>query len=110
VLIRLREWKEDFILYDSNLYANIANCFKRKVNETEMISSLRLLAEHGSAPLKNRDDPIAEAISLNNVGGVVPKFALNIGLPKSVWKQGSKFGLIPASHTTRLVTAEYLII
>lgn len=107
-LIRLRKRKEDFVLFDGNLSANIANCFKSKIEKKDMIHTLRLLAETGFVPLKERDDPIAEVISLHNVGGVVTEIALNIGLPKSVWKDGYKFGIVPASQSTRLVIAEYL--
>lgn len=107
-LMRLRERKEDFVLFDGNLSANIANCFKSKIEKDEMIRTLRILAETGFVPLKERDDPVAEVMSLHNVGGVVTEIALNIGLPTSVWKDGCKFGLVPASQSTRLVIAEYL--
>lgn len=107
-LIKLKNRKEDFILFDSNLSANIDNCFDDCTNKEEMIRILRLLAQNGFYPLEKRNDPIAEVISRHNVGGVVTERALNIGLPKSAWYDGYKFGLVPASQSMRLVIAEYL--
>jgi hypothetical protein len=107
-LLSLRMEKEDFVLFDGDLSANIANCFKSKIEKEEMIRALRLLAQNGFVPLKERDDPIAEVLSLQNVGGVVKEIALNIGLPKTVWKDDCEFGIVPASQSTRLIIAKYL--
>jgi len=108
-LMRLREMKEDFYSFDANLSANIAKCFKDKIEKKDMIVALQQLAESGFVPLQDRDDPIAEVISKNNVGGVVAKSALNVGLPKSVWESKCEFGLVPTSQSTRLLIAKYLV-
>ena len=102
--------KEDFYSFDANLSAIIAKCFKDKIEKNEMIATLQQLAERGFVPLQDRDDQIAEVISKNNVGGVVAKSALNVGLPKSVWNCDFKFGLVPSSQSMRLLIAEYLVI
>jgi hypothetical protein len=107
-LTRLMEMKEDFYLFDANLSANIAMCFKDKIEKEHMVTTLKKLAEEGFVPLKDRDDPIAEVISLHNVGGVVFRSALNVGLLKSFWNDECEFGLVPASQSTRLVIAKYL--
>ena len=109
-LMRLRRMKEDFYLVDANLSANIDMCFEgENFDKEETKNYLRQLAESGFVPLKKRNDPIAEVISKNNVGGVVELSALNVGLPDTVWDRGCKFGLVPASQSTRLLIAEYLI-
>ena len=102
--------KEDFYSFDANLSANIDMCFEgEKVDKEETKNYLRQLAESGFVPLKKRNDPIAEMISKHNVGGVVAKSALNVGLPKSVWSSKIKYGLVPTSQSTRLLIAEYLL-
>jgi hypothetical protein len=111
-LMRLREPKKDFYLFDANLSANIRNCFKDEIKEEEMKVALKQLAESGFLPLQDREDPIAKVISKNNVGGVVSRTALNVGLPESVWDAYGDFeyGLVPSSQSMRLLIAKYLVI
>ena len=110
-LMRLRKLKEDFYAFDANLSANIDMCFEVKDDEKEKVKIyLRQLAERGFVPLKKRNDPIAEVISKHNVGGVVLKTALNVGLAKSVWNGDFEFGLVPSSQSMRLLIAKYLVI
>jgi hypothetical protein len=109
-LMRLRESKEDFYPFDANLTSNIAKCFKNGGEDKELlINTLKLLSENGFSPLKEDDEPVSEILSKHNVAGVVMKTALNIGLPKSVWSDGCKYGLVPTSQSTRLLIAEYLV-
>jgi hypothetical protein len=107
-LMRLREMKERFYLFDANLSANIDECFTDKIKKEDMISTLQILAESGFVPLQKRNDANAEVISLHNVGGVVVKSTLNVGLPDSVWDNGCDYGLVPTSQSTRLLIAKYL--
>jgi hypothetical protein len=92
--------------------SGIQTCLKAEQRDTSgemqgMRELLRLMAEHGFAPLKKADDPRAELLSEHYVGGVVSKYARVFGLPSEVW--GShKFGVIPASQSVRLMIAEFL--
>ncbi len=108
-LIRLRRLKEDFFPFIANLSADIAMCFEEKIEQNVLVNTLKLLAEVGFVPLKKRNDPVAEVLSKNNVAGVVMQTSLNVGLPKSAWDDGCKYGLVPYSQSTRLLIAEYLI-
>ena len=98
--------KNDKKLYfDSNLYENIQNCFDSElINENEMITTLRLLAETGFVPLQRRNDPIAQIISDNKVGGIIIRTANHCDFDNEVWK-GSQFGLIPTNQAIRLIIA-----
>lgn len=107
-LLRLRRMKENFYLFDADNSSNINRCFKNEIKKEDMISMLRLLAEEGFVPLQRRNDINAEAICKNNVGAVVVKSSLNIGLPENVWNDGCEFGLVPDSQSTRMIIAEYL--
>jgi len=108
-LIGLRKLREDFIPFIANRSAGIAKCFKENMDKKQLVNTLKLLAETGFAPLTDRDDPIAEVLSKHNVVGVVMQTSLNVGLPKGVWDDGSKYGLVPSRQSTRLLIAEYLI-
>jgi hypothetical protein len=81
-------------------------------NQERMRTYLRMLAENGFVPLESRNDPIAEVISKNNVGGVVLGGCEGIGLPDDVWVRPtggkSSFLLVPASQSMRLVIASML--
>jgi len=108
-LLRLRKLKQDFFPFDAIVSANIAKCFKENIDKTVLISILKLLAETGFFPLNDRESLEAEAISRHNVAGVVMQSSLNVGLPNSVWDGGCKYGLVPATQSTRLLIAEYLV-
>ena len=77
-----------------------------------MHTCLRLLAENGFAPLDRYDDPVAEVISQNNVGGVVLDGSLVMDLPREVWKRpdGSRYshGIVPTKQSMRLVIASLI--
>ena len=107
-LMRLREMKEDFYTFDAYLSSAIAKCFKNHVDKGLLVCTLKVLSETGFSPLTDANDPLAEVISRNNVGGVVKKSSLNVGLPKNVWDDGCKSGLVPTSQSMRLLIAEYL--
>jgi len=108
-LMRLREMKEDFFLFDADLTSNIAKCFRESVDKEILVNTLKLLCEKGFCPLNDMDEPVAEVLSKNNVAGVVKKASLNIGLPKSVWSDECEYGLVPTSQSTRLLIAKYLV-
>ena len=69
---------------------------------------LRELAERGFAAIPGRDDPRAEIVSENNVGGVVPRGASAPGLPPAAWDTGSDFVLAASSQSMRLFIARKL--
>ena len=72
-----------------------------------MKMTLCQIAESGFSPLIDQEDPIAEVISKNNVGGVVKERSTAIGLPLDAWGK-YKIGLIPSKQSTRLAIAEVL--
>ena len=108
-LMRLRDMKEDFFLFDSLLTSNIANCFQKGIDNEVIVRTLKLLSETGFSPLKDIDDSVAEILNRNYVAGIVKPASLNVGLPNSVWDDGCLFGLVPSSQSARLLIAEYLV-
>jgi hypothetical protein len=101
--------KKAFVPLDPNTYADIQKCFKEDVDTNILVEKFKLLAEVGFAPLLEREEPVAEVLSRNNVAGVVPQGSLMIGLRESVWTTyRCKFGLVPSSQSIRLSIAEYL--
>jgi hypothetical protein len=46
-LTRLMKMKERFYLFDANLSAKNAKCFKEKIKKEDMICTLQILAESG---------------------------------------------------------------
>ena len=108
-LMRLREMKEDFYSFEATPSSNIDNCFDCEINKDQLVKYLKQLSESGFTPLKKRNDAVAEILSRHNVAGVVMKSSLIVGLPKSVWRDGCKYGLVTTSQSTRLLIAEYLL-
>ena len=107
-LMRLRKMKEDFYSFDADLTSNIDRCFEYEINKEQLIKYLKQLSVNGFTPLMKQNDAVAEVLSKHNVAGVVKSASLNVGLPKSVWNDGCKYGLVPTSQSTRLLIAEYL--
>ena len=112
---RLYSDKEGFnYLYDSHLSIGVQNCldWKFKNNKDKMImrDKLRQLAVCGFVPLKSINDPVAKVISANNVGGVIVKSGVVIGLNKNVWKGNTdiELGIIPSQQSIRLAIAKTL--
>jgi hypothetical protein len=113
-LSRLYLERESFdYLFDSNLTSNVQQCldwrFEKEEDNVRMRETLRQLAVTGFVLLEKINDPIAKVISLNNVGGVVKKSGIVIGLNRQVW-QGTKikYGIVPSKQSMRLVIAESL--
>ena len=113
-LSRLDLDKEKFrCFFDSNLSDNVLRCLKWKfeddADKKRMRDTLRQLAETGFVPLMKINDPVAKVISLNNVGRVVKKSGIVVGLRTEVWEQ-TKFenGIVPSKQSMRLVIAERL--
>jgi hypothetical protein len=89
-----------------------------KENEEELKERMRRVLKQlavkgfafveGKIPFK---DPIAECISFNNVGGVVNKGSLVIGLRDEVWVEdiALETGLIPSSQSIRIIIAKALV-
>jgi hypothetical protein len=50
-----------------------------------------------------------QVISRNNVGGVVQRKALVVGLPREAWGR-DQYGLVPATQAMRLAIAEELVL
>ena len=113
-LSRLYLDKERFdYFFDSNLSSNVLKClnwkFENEADKTRMRDTLRQLAVTGFALLEDIDDPIAKVISANNVGGVVKKSGIVVGLNRQVWQQTEfKYGIVPSKQSMRLVIAEIL--
>ena len=75
-----------------------------------MLEMLRQLAVTGFSPIDDNDDPIANVISANNIGGVVNKGSVIIGLPDEVWKSTNcRHGIVPSKQSVRLAIAEQLL-
>ena len=89
-LSRLHLFKESFDVYfDADLTADVQNClewkFQNKKDNIRMRDTLRQLAMTGFVPISSINDPVAEVISLNNVGGVIKKNGIVVGLNRQVW-------------------------
>jgi hypothetical protein len=101
---------EKFEAYDPFMTSNVQKCLKWKNGDKKlMVSALKQLANTGFYPLKEYDDPLAEKISEYNVGGVVKRNSLIVGLNENVWKKTHcKYGIVPSKQSMRLVIAEVL--
>ena len=113
-LSRLHLEKERFdYFFDSNLSSNVQECldwrFEKEEDNVRMRDTLRQLAVTGFVLLEKINDPIAKVISLNNVGGVVKKSGIVIGLNRQVWQKTIfEFGIVPSKQSMRLVIAKML--
>ena len=114
VLSRLYLEKERFdYFFDSNLSSNVQQCldwkFENEEDKVRMRETLRQLAVTGFVLLEKINDPVANVISVNNVGGVVKKSGTVVGLNRQVW-QGteSEYGVVPSKQSMRLVIAKML--
>lgn len=113
-LSRLYLQKETFHQFlRSNSSQNVIQCleykFEKEEDNVRMRDTLLQLAVTGFMPLKNINDPVAEVISINNVGGVVTSDGIAIGLRPDVWKQTKfEFGIVPTKQSMRLVIAKML--
>ena len=106
-LIRLNSKRENFIALNPQLSQGVVRCLKWSGNKEQMKLALRQIAESGFFPLDDQQDPLAEVISKNNVGGVVQLRSTAIGLPKDAWGKHD-IGLIPSNQSTRLAIAKVL--
>jgi len=94
--------------FDSGHFKKVINCLNDTTDKPRMIMVLKQLAEKGFAPLEDaNDDAVAEVISSLNVGGVVHKTGSVVGLSNEHWGK-SRFGIVPASQSMRLVIADVL--
>ncbi len=111
-LIRLPAEREDFYAVDSLTSSQVIKCLKWKGNldigHEKMVEALRHLAVTGFYPIDEIDDPIniAKVISANNVGGMVMKGSVIIGLPNEVWKSTD---CEPSKQSVRLAIAKQLM-
>lgn len=113
VLSRLHLHREKFdYFFGSNLSGNVLKCLKWKIEKEDtarMRNTLRQLAITGFVPLEDIDDPVAKVISINNVGGVIQKSGLAVGLNRQVWEQTKfEYGIVPSKQLMRLVIAKML--
>ena len=113
-IIRLSSEREDFYAVDPLMGSNVIKCLNWKGNQDrdheKMLEALRQLAVTGFYPIKEFDDPIANVISANNIGGVVMKGSVIIGLPKVVWKTTIfDHGIVPSKQSVRLAIAQQLM-
>ena len=113
-LIRLATERKSFYAPDPRLSSAVIKCLKWKENQEGdhelMVEALRQLAVTGFCPVDDYDDPIANVISANYVGGVVMKGSVIIGLPEEVWESTNcKYGIVPSKQSVRLAIAEELM-
>jgi len=74
-----------------------------------IIEALTGLSTTGFYDIEDADDPVAEIISQNNVGGVVHKHLTVIGLNPAFWERTKwEFALVPSSQSMRLAIAYVL--
>ena len=109
-LAKLELSKENF--KPSNIYGvdsagSVMRCLRKDTEKASRI--LSELAETGFAPVLDMEDPLVDLISQNNVGGIISESGDISGLSTNVWKEHQcEYGLVPSSHSTRLVIAELL--
>ena len=113
-LIRLSTEREYFYAVDSLTSSQVIKCLKWKGNldigHEKMVEALRHLAVTGFYPIDEIDDPIAKVITANNVGGVVMKGSVIIGLPNEVWRSTDcALGIVPSKQSVRLAIAKQLM-
>ena len=82
---RLHSENEEFDnFFDSDFFSDVQRClnwkFENEEDNVRMRDTLRQLSITGFVSLKEIDDPVAKVISLNNVGGVVKKSGVVVGL------------------------------
>ena len=105
----LESMGKQFSPLDSFLSSNVQKCLKWNEDKDLIIDVLKQLANSGFYPLEEADDPIARIISENNVGGVVRKNSLIVGLNEEVWeKTDFEYGIVPSKQSMRLVIAKVL--
>ena len=110
-LSKLSLYKQDFAAEDvcpPIVYSGIVECLEAEAEHPGMTDLLRKVAVSGFAPIEKIDDPRADMMVKKNVAGFVVKGSLVVGLPRSVWGCGAKYGLIPASQQVRLMIGEVL--
>ncbi len=71
---------------------------------------LEAMAKYGIAPIEEKDNSAAKLISKVNVGGVITKTAVCIGIPRTEWKNPRLTdAVVPSSQCVRLRIAEVLL-
>eukprot|EP01036_Dinobryon_divergens_P030058 gene30058-39251_t len=101
-LMRLSRKRYYFYAVDPLVSSHAIECLDWKGNQDghheKMVEALRL-------PIRKYNDPIATVISANNIGDIVFKGSVIIGLPDDVWKSTDcKHGIVPS-----IVIAEQLM-
>lgn len=75
----------------------------------DMRKALEALVSDSFYPIRRRGDPIARTIARNNVGGLVRRGGIMIGLNQSAWDgHNCNYGLVPSSQGMRLIIAAML--
>lgn len=109
-LRRLHLRKDEFALFDSVSFNNVRRCLRWRGEGTKdqqrMKYVLTQLCKTGICDIDGFDDPVADVISKNHVGGVIQKIGHVIGLSPTL--NYSKFALIPATQSMRLIIADEL--
>ena len=113
---------------DSCLYSDCSNKKWSDEKKLQMIQVLTGLAIKGFCPIlgeENKENEVFRKLSLKNIGGVVSKNGLIVGLNKEVWKgkyfklfiniyldykdtQDTQYGIIPCKQSRRLLIAREL--
>jgi hypothetical protein len=107
-LVRLWKRREAFTALDSKKFGYVQACLAWEGGgKSKMRQTLQLLAEKGFAPLEGWNDPIAQELSEQGVGGMVLRSSLVVGLPPDAWGT-STIGLVPITQSMRLAIATVL--
>ena len=107
-LKRATEWEVEPKFYiHPEFYCSVNKCLAWKGDCARMRNILKLLAETGFAPLDDPEDPIAECINLNNLGGVICVTGINTGVSSELWGSHS-YGIVPAGQAMRIAIATKL--
>eukprot|EP01036_Dinobryon_divergens_P022095 gene22095-30330_t len=94
--------------YGGNIW-NVYQALIRLSTEREDFYAVDPFTSSQVIKIEEYDDPIANVISANNIGGVVIKGYVIIGLPKVVWKTTNfSLGIVPSKQSVRLAIAQQL--
>ena len=113
-LRRLYLEKENFdYFFDSQASSDVQQCLDWKFHDESdnlrMHDTLWQLSIRGFVPLAKIDDPVANFISENIVGGVIRKSGMTVGLSRQVWKDNMfEYGIVTSKQSIRLVIAKIL--
>jgi hypothetical protein len=91
--------------------AGVNACYQN--DEIETLRLLRGMAQSGFVLVSDPDQSTVKMIVKRNLGGIVSRErAVLVSRPESAWQgneSNEKYGLVPASESTRLVMAQFVV-